>query len=389
MNKQLTTSEIAGHLEAISPPVRAPNKGLQNLRKVLFVGLAAKVLLTGAVYFGYDALIGSRYVTTDNAYVAADTAQVASQIAGPVKQVLVKDTDRVQAGDVLVVLDDTDARLALAQAEASLAQAERRVRGYFANDEGLAAQVGARSADMTRAQAQIGAAEADLERARVDLQRREALVASGSVSGEELTRARNAFQQAEAALDAAHAMQAQSVAAHAAAIGTLKANAAMTANTTVDSNPEVAVARARVEQARVELERTIVRAPINGVIARREVQMGERVQPGTPLLNVVPIEQAFVEANFKESQLAKVREGQKVELTSDLYGSDVIYHGQVVGLAGGTGSSFAIIPTQNATGNWIKVVQRVPVRIALDWIDLRQHPLRAGLSMTATIDTAE
>ncbi len=387
MNKPLLSSEIDGS-QTIAPPDPVPAQPKRKrLRKLLLLGLAGKVLFLGAAYYGYEQFFGSRYVTTDNAYVSAETASVTPQIAGPVKAVHFSDTDFVNTGDVLVELDDTDARLALAQAEAALGQAQRRVRGYFANDEGLSAQVAAHEADQLRAAAQTEGAQADLERARVDLQRREALAASGSVSGDELTRARNAFQQAEASLESARANQAQAAASHAAAIGTLKSNFVLTAGTTVDTNPEVATARARVEQARVDLERTIVRAPIGGIIARRDVQVGQRVQPGTPLMSVVPIEQAYVDANFKEGQLSKVHKSQTVELTSDLYGSRVKFHGRVVGLSGGTGSSFALIPAQNATGNWIKVVQRVPVRVVLDPADLKAHPLRVGLSMTATIDT--
>jgi membrane fusion protein, multidrug efflux system len=308
-------------------------------------------------------------------------------VGGPVKDVRISDTQMVKQGDVLVVLDDTDARIALDQAEAALSQAERRVRGYFANDKGLSAQVAARAADQARAAADVVSAQSNLDRARIDLERRKALAASGSVSGDELTRAQNAFDQAQAGLDAARAKEKQAFASREAALGTLDANAALTRDTTVETNPEVAAARARVEQARIDLQRTVIRAPISGVVAQRQVQVGERVQPGASLMSVVPIHEAYVDANFKEGQLTNVREGQKVELTSDIYGSGVTFHGRVVGLSGGTGSSFALIPAQNATGNWIKVVQRVPVRIVLDQMELQMHPLRTGLSMTATIDT--
>jgi membrane fusion protein (multidrug efflux system) len=351
------------------------------------VALLAGVTLCGAGYYAYDYYIGSRYVTTDNAYVGAETAHVTPLVGGPVKEVRVSDTDTVKAGDVLVVLDDTDARLALTQAEAALAQAERRVRGYFANDEGLSAQVLARGADQARAAADVIAAQSALDRARVDFGRRQALASTGSVSGEELTAAENAFRQASAAFDAARAAQAQAAANREAAIGALKANAVLVSNTTVDTNPEVTAARARFEQAKVDLERTVIRAPVDGVVVQRAVHVGQRVQSGASLMSIVPIGEAYVDANFKEMQLTKVREGQEVELTSDLYGSDVVFHGRVVGLAGGTGSAFALIPAQNATGNWIKVVQRVPVRIAIDRDDLLKHPLRVGLSMEATINT--
>jgi membrane fusion protein (multidrug efflux system) len=207
------------------------------------------------------------------------------------------------------------------------------------------------------------------------------------VSGDELTSSENALRQAAAAYEAARAGQAQAAANREAAVGALKANAVLVNGTTVDTNPEVAAARARFEQAQIDLERTIIRAPVDGVVVQRAVHVGQRVQSGTSLMSIVPVGEAYVDANFKEGQLTEVREGQEVELTSDLYGSDVVFHGRVVGLSGGTGSAFALIPAQNATGNWIKVVQRLPVRIALDRDDLLQHPLRVGLSMEATIDT--
>jgi membrane fusion protein (multidrug efflux system) len=179
----------------------------------------------------------------------------------------------------------------------------------------------------------------------------------------------------------------QAKASRAAAIGSLDANKVLIANTTVDTNPEVLLARAKRDQASVDLERTVLRAPVDGVVASRQVLVGQRVQSGASVMSVVPIESVHVDANFKEIQLDNVRLGQPVELKSDLYGSKVVYHGKVAGLAGGAGSAFAMIPAQNATGNWIKVVQRLPVRVAIDAADLRAHPLGVGLSMDATVDT--
>jgi len=222
----------------------------------------------------------------------------------------------------------------------------------------------------------------------VDLRRREALAESGSVSGDELTRARNAHENARANLLAAQALATQSRANHAAALGSREANAVLIADATEDTNPEVTLARAKRDQARVNLERTVIRAPVDGVIARRTVQVGQQVQAGTALLAVVPVREMHVDANFKEVQLEHVRIGQPVEVTSDLYGGAVTYHGVVSGLSGGTGSAFATIPAQNATGNWIKVVQRLPVRIRLDPAELAANPLQVGLSMNATIDTS-
>jgi len=299
----------------------------------------------------------------------------------------VTDTQAVKQGDIVVVLDDTDARLALDQAEAELGRAVRRVRGYVANDQSLAAQIAARVSDQKRAVAQLEAATADFDRAQVDLSRREALASSGSVSGDELTRARNAFHTAVANMSAAQAQVTQARANYNAAIGSREANAVLIANATEQTNPEVTLARAKRDQAKVNLERTVIRAPVDGVVARRSVQVGQQVQAGAALLSVVPLAEVHVDANFKEGQLDKVRIGQPVEVHSDLYGKKVKYRGVVSGLAGGTGSTFATIPAQNATGNWIKVVQRVPVRIQLDAGELAARPLQVGLSMTASIDT--
>ncbi|OHX12571.1 efflux transporter periplasmic adaptor subunit [Chromobacterium sphagni] len=379
-------SENVQALPASEAPAAAGNP---MQRKKLFTLLFGVVAAAAIGYGAYWTLIASHHVSTDNAYVAAEIAQLTPEVAGTVKEVKVVDTQPVKAGDVLVVLNDNDARLNLAQAEAELARAERRVQGYFANDEGLAAQAQARSADQARSAAQLVAARADLARAKLDLSRRQALAKSGSVSGEELSNAQNAFATADASLKAAEAAAKQSEASYRAAVGSLKANQTLTADTSVDTNPEVALARAKRDQARLDLARTVIRAQVDGVVAKRQAQVGQRVQAGTPLLSVVPLQDAHVDANFKEVQLSKVRVGQPVELTADLYGGKVVYHGKVAGLSGGSGSSFAMIPAQNATGNWIKVVQRLPVRIALDPAELKAHPLQVGLSMEATIDTSE
>lgn len=356
-------------------------------RRRLFGILAAVVLLSGCSYGAYWTLHASNYVSTDNAYTAVEVAQVTPAVGGTVREVKVVDTQAVKKGDVLVVIDDTDARLALAQAEAEYGRAVRRVRGFEANDASLKAQIAARDADETRAAAQLTSAQADYERAHIDLMRREALAGSGSVSGDELTRAQNSFATAKANLDAARATAAQAKANRTTAVGSREANAVLIDNATVESNPEVALARARRDQAKVDLERTIVRAPVDGVVAKRQVQTGQRVQAGMTLLAVVPMQQMHVDANFKEVQLQKVRVGQKVELISDLYGDSVVYHGVVEGFSGGTGSAFSTIPAQNATGNWIKVVQRLPIRVRLSEAELKQHPLQVGLSMNVTIAT--
>lgn len=357
-------------------------------RKKGFLALAAAVILAGGGYGAYWHFIGSRYVSTDNAYAAAEIAEVTPAVGGIIASVSVVDTQYVNKGDVLVQIDDTDARLALSQAEADLALATRRVRSYLANDEGLTAMVEAQEASEQRAEAQLKAAQADFARAKIDLARREDLVRSGSVSGEELTNAKTGFQQAQANLNAAKAAMAQAQATKLSTIGSQKANAALTDNTTVENNPEVLLAKARYEQAQIDLERTVIRAPISGIIAKRQVQVGRRVQVGMPLMTVVPVNNIYVDANFKEVELRNVKVGQPVTLTADLYGDDVTYHGVVAGFSGGTGSAFSMIPAQNATGNWIKVVQRLPVRIELDPKDLQSHPLQVGLSMIVTVDTS-
>lgn len=358
-------------------------------RRKLFVALGCGVALAAAGVATYGQVIASKHVVTDNAYVGADVAWITPLVGGPVREVLAQDTRHVRRGDVLVRLDDTDARLAVDRTRAQLAATIRRVRGLVANDTGLAAQVVARRADEQHADARLAAARSAFAKARLDLARREALADSGAVSGDELTAVRNAHAAALADLRSAEAARTQAAATRNAAIGSREANRALIADASIDDNPEVLAARAAHAKALVDLERTVIRAPVDGVVSRRQVQVGQQVQPGTMMMLVVPIEAAYVDANFKEVQLAKVRTGQPVELTSDLYGKDVVFHGRVVGFSGGTGAAFALVPAQNATGNWIKVVQRLPVRIALDPAQLARHPLRVGLSMKADIRVAD
>lgn len=358
-------------------------------RKKLLAVIAGAVLLGGASFGGYEVFVGSRYVSTDNAYVGADTAQVTPMVAGQVVAVEVADTQPIKRGQVLMRFDDRDARIALAQAEANLAQARREFGRTSATGSALAAQVSARDADIARARSQIVAAQAAFEKARIDLARRRQLAPNGAVSGEELTSATNSFESARASVEQARAALAQASATRGAATGELAANRALTQGLNANSSPDVLAAQARVQQARLDLDRTVIRAPIDGVIAGRTVQVGQRVAPGAVVMRVVPVGQVYVDANFKEGQLARVRVGQPVTLTSDLYGGDVVYHGRVAGFSGGTGSAFALIPSQNATGNWIKVVQRLPVRVQLDPQELARHPLRVGLSMEAEIEVEE
>jgi membrane fusion protein (multidrug efflux system) len=278
--------------------------------------------------------------------------------------------------------------LAYQKAEADYEAMVRQITGGTATADALQAQVSARGADMQRAQAQIEASNSDLAKAKLDYDRRQGLANSGAVSGEELTAAKSAYDSAKATLAAAQAAAAQADAARKAAQGQYEAQQALVQGD-VSSNPQVAAARAARDSAKLDLDRTVIHAPVDGVISRKQVEVGQRVAVGSVLMSVVPITQAYVDANFKEVQLRKVRAGQAVTLKSDLYGGGVVYHGQVVGVSGGTGSAFSLIPAQNATGNWIKVVQRLPVRIRLDPTELTNHPLRVGLSMKATIDVSK
>jgi membrane fusion protein (multidrug efflux system) len=368
---------------APSPPAHDPGR-----RKRLFLILAG-VVITAALLAGLWYVIVARgRVSTENAYVGADVAQVMPRVSGSVIEVAVQDTRAVKAGDVLVRLDDADARIALARAEAELLAAQRQFRQRSATGQALAARVTAREADISGARAQLAVAQANFDRARVDFERRQKLAATGAVSGDELTSATNAFATARANLTLARAQVEQANSTRGSAAGEAAANQALTSGTTAENNPDVLAARAQRDQARLDLERTVIRAPIAGIVTRRQVQVGQRVAAGTPLMTIVPVDKLYVDANFKEGQLARVRPGQPVELESDLYGGDVVYHGRVVGLSGGTGAAFALIPAQNATGNWIKVVQRLPVRIEVDPAELRAHPLRVGLSMDVSVDVS-
>jgi membrane fusion protein (multidrug efflux system) len=369
------------------PASPAPDPRKQQARKRLFGMLGLAVAAAAVLYALYWFLVASHYVSTDDAYVGADVASVTPLVSGAVKAVHVADTQAVKTGDVLVEIDPADAALAVARAEADYQRALRTVRGDLATQDALSAQVNARVADIAGAKAKVEAARADVAKAKLEYDRRQALGASGAVSAEELSSSKSTYANAQAQLAAAEATAAQATATQKAAEGTLAAQAVMTQGS-VDTNPMVASARAALNTAKLDLERTTLRAPVDGIVTRRDVQVGQRVQVGAPLMSIVPTAQVYVDANFKESQLKKVGIGQPVTLESDLYGGGVTFHGKVVGLSGGTGSAFALIPAQNATGNWIKVVQRLPVRIRLDPQELVDHPLRVGLSIKAKIDTS-
>ena len=346
----------------------------QRTRRLWLTRLAMVVGAAALIWGLWYLLIGRNHVGTDNAYVNAEVAQVTPLIPGQVVAVNVSDTQPVKAGDVLVRLDDANARIMYEQAAAELARVRRMFRQTSATSNALSAQLDARRADIARA-------EADYEQARIDLDRRLALQPSGAVSGEELTTARKAFAAARAGLAQARSNQG-------AAAGELAANQAMISGSTVETDPMVLAAKAKLASAQLDLDRTVIRAPVDGIVTRRQVQVGQRVAQGAPIMMIVPLDKVYVDANFKERQLRRVKPGQPATLTADIYGGGVEYHGRVVGFSGGTGSAFALIPAQNATGNWIKVVQRVPVRIALDPKELAEHPLRVGLSMEVVFDVS-
>ena len=373
-------------IQISSGPVVATDK--TALRKRLFVIFGVAIAVIALLVLAWQVLFAWKTVSTDNAYVNADVAQVTPLVSGPVAAVLVEDTAHVNAGDVLVRLDASDAQMALDRAQAELARAEREYRQTAATGQSLVASAAARTSDIAAAQAQLEVAGANLERSRVDYERRRKLSANGAVSGDELTAATNAYQAAQANMALARAQVRQAQSNSRAAARQAAANLALTAGTTEASSPEVMAARAARDQAKLDLARTVIRAPISGVVTRRQVQVGQRIAAGTALMTIVPTDRLYVDANFKEGQLKRVRPGQPATLTSDLYGGDVVYHGRVAGLAGGTGAAFALMPAQNATGNWTKVVQRLPVRIELDPKELAAHPLRVGLSMDAEVDVS-
>jgi len=337
-------------------PGAAPPNGRRARLLQMLIGL---FLIAGIGYGVYWTLVARYIESTDDAYVGGNLVQITPQVAGTVLAIGADDTDFVKTGQVLVQLDQADARIALDQAEAALARSVRQVRNTVATTAQIEANVAQR--------------EAEIERARADLARRAPLAASGALPAEELQHARDTLAGSRAALDAAE----QQLAAHKTLID----------HTTVASHPDVRAAAARVREAYLAYARTALPAPVSGVVAKRSVQLGQRVAPGMALMAVVPLDEVWVDANFKERQMLNLRLGQPVRLHADIYGSAVEFHGHLAGFGAGTGSAFALLPPQNATGNWIKVVQRVPVRIALDPAELAQHPLRLGLSMEVDVDT--
>ncbi len=341
-------------------------------RRKLMFGAITFFVLAGLVYGGYEYWLSLREVNTDDAYVHGDLVQVTPQVGGTVTAIDADDTQVVHAGQTLVRLDGADARVALQQAEAQLGQAVRGIRVAYAQTAALRAQVQVRQTD-------VATARANLAKAGDGLRRRRALAGTGAVGAEEL-------RQSEIAVQAARSVLRTAQSAVQAARAAVQANEAQTAGTVLAHNPTVRLAAARVREAYLALQRTRIVAPVSGLVARRSVQLGQRVGPGMPLMTVVPLNHLWVDANFKETQLNDLRIGQPATVVADIYGSSVRYHGKVVGISAGSGSAFALLPAQNATGNWIKVVQRLPVRIELDPAQLRAHPLRVGLSTEVTVD---
>ena len=352
---------------AANPQAPARKRGLLILGGVVLLGAAA--------YGIHHWQVASHFENTDNAYVQANVVQITPQVGGTVLAIQADDTDFVKAGQPLVKLDPADARVALDRAEAQLAQTVREVRTLFANNAALKAQVALREADIARA-------NSDVTRAQDDVERRRPLLATGAVGKEEFNHAQSQLAAARSALAAAQS-------ARVAAAEQLAANVALTDGSAVEDHPNVQRAAAQVREAYLAAQRTELLAPVDGYVARRSVQLGQRVQAGAPLMSVVSLGDTWVDANFKEGQLRKLRIGQPATLEADVYGSKVEYHGHVVGLGAGTGAAFSLLPAQNATGNWIKVVQRVPVRIALDPQEVQAHPLRVGLSMDVTVDVTQ
>jgi membrane fusion protein (multidrug efflux system) len=353
----------------------ADASGSNNKRRRALTALASAVVLAGAGWGLYEWLVASHYESTDNAYVQGNVIQITPQIGGTVMSIFADDTDLVKAGQPLVQLDPADARVALDQAEAALAQAVRQVRTLYANNGSLAAQVTLRQSDIVKAQS-------DIARAQDDLTRRQALSGNGAVSKEELNHAETTLANAKSALAAA---QAGVVSAR----EQLASNQSLTEGTSVEQHPSVLAAAAKVREAYLATQRVAMPAPVEGYVAKRTVQLGQRVSAGTPMMSIVPLNQLWVDANFKEVQLRNIRLDQPVKLTADVYGKKVEYTGRVAGLGVGTGAAFALLPAQNATGNWIKVVQRVPVRVALDPEQLKANPLRVGLSMDVEVDVTQ
>lgn len=332
--------------------------GNPRKRKVWLLGLLLVVVLAGAGAWAWYSLVGRWEQSTDDAYVNGNVVEITPLVTGTVTSIGADDGDLVQAGQVLLRFDPADSQVTLQAAEAKLARTVREVRGLYSNVDALKAQVQSR--------------QSALKTARDNYNRRKALADSGAISAEEVAHARDDQTTAQSALDNARQQ--------------LNTSTALVDDTQVASHPEVMAAAAELRQAYLDNARTTLVAPVTGYVAKRTVQLGQRLQPGTATMAVIPLNEVWIDANFKETQLRDMRIGQPVEITADVYGSDVKFRGTVDSLGAGTGSAFALLPAQNATGNWIKIVQRVPVRIHLDAEQLKDHPLRIGLSTVVEVD---
>jgi membrane fusion protein, multidrug efflux system len=327
-------------------------------RRILLL-IAVIFIVIGALWAAYWVLVLEKREKTDDAYVNGNRVVISAQVSGTVVAVLADDTQLVNAGQVLVKLDPTDAQTALSRAASALGSAVRQVRQQ--------------KATATQYDSEIETRKLELSRAQIDLAKREPLVADQAIAGEEVRHAQESVNLARAALAQA---ERQSLSAHALVDGTK-----------VEGNPTVLQARDAYRDAWIAAQRNSVVAPVSGYVAERSVQLGQHIQAGEALMTVIPLHSLWVDANFKEVQLRNLRIGQKAEVRSDLYGGSFIFHGHVQGMSAGTGAAFSLLPPQNASGNWIKVVQRVPVRIVIDDNDLIKSPLRVGLSATVTVDT--
>jgi membrane fusion protein (multidrug efflux system) len=343
----MTDTSLSGRFSQASP----------RQRWLLLVGVI--VVIAALIYGAYYLLYARYFESTDDAYVTGDTAQINSRTAGTILAIHANNTQAVRRGQLLVELDPLPAQVAMQAAEADLANTTRNVRALFAK------------ADEQRAQ--VAQAQAQLSQTQTDYKRRKAAVGDGAVSAEDLSHARDALDAAAAATSAAQHSLSQTL--------------AQIQGTNVANNPAVLAAEARLRTAAINLYYTRLTAPIDGVVAQRSAGVGDQVAAGTPLMAVVPLATAWVDANFKEVQLRHMRIGQPAAVTADIYGSSVTYHGRVAGLAAGSGDAFALLPPQNASGNWIKIVQRLPVRIEFDRGELEKHPLRIGLSTSVQVDT--
>jgi membrane fusion protein (multidrug efflux system) len=340
-----------------APAADASAEGMSNRRRGLLI-LAATVVVGVCVWAVYWYVHGRWFVSTEDAYVGGTIVQITAEIPGTIRAIHPRETESVTAGQTLIELDPSDAKVAWETALADLGSTVRQVRGSFVQ--------------VDRARAQLAAHAAELRRARADYERRQSIASGGAVSTEEVAHARESTDALEASVRAAQEE--------------LNMALTQTQGTSVERHPLVERAAARVRDAALALSRTTITSPVDGVVGKKGVQLGQRVAPGTPLLAVVPLSDVWVDANYKEVQLRRMRIGQPVELRADLYGGDVNYHGRIRGFSPGTGAAFALLPAQNASGNWIKVVQRVPVRITLDPNELQEHPLRIGLSMRVEVD---